>query len=294
MKKRALGKGLNALITDIPTDIMEEGDENSILEIAIGQIQPNPNQPRKLFIEEKLTELAESIKENGIIQPILVREIGDHYQIVVGERRYRAAQIAGLYTIPCLVKEFSEEKVLELALIENLQREDLNSIEIANSYNELLLKLNITQEELSKKIGKSRSAIANTLRLLKLPQDIQTLVIEGLLTEGHARAILSVEDLDKMIVLKNEILDKKLTVREAEELASQIISEKKLLKKEMIPANKKPEIRDLENRFTEIIGTKVVIRDKGNKGKIEIEYYSLDDFERIKTVLESSKKTFWN
>lgn len=292
MKKRALGKGLNALITDIPSDILEEGDEGNILEIPIGQIQPNPNQPRKIFHEDKLQELAESIQENGIIQPILVTPKGDSYEIVVGERRYRAAILAGLATVPCLVKEISEEKILELALIENLQREDLNPIEIANSYNDLMLKLNLTQEELSKRIGKSRSAIANTLRLLKLPENIQNALIDSVLTEGHARAILSVEDMDKMIALRDIIIEKKLSVREAEELAASMSESKKTaFKKER--AEKKPEIRDLENRFTEIVGTKVLIHDKGNKGKIEIEYYSLDDFERIKSFLESNKKSSW-
>jgi ParB family chromosome partitioning protein len=293
LKKKALGKGLNALISDFPTDILDEGDESSIQEIPLRQITPNPNQPRKFFDEDKLKELSDSIQENGIIQPILVTQKGHYYQIVVGERRFRAANQAGLHKIPCIVKALEEEKIMELALIENLQREDLNPMETASSYQEIMQKFNLTQEELAKKLGKSRSAIANTLRLLRLPEKIRQDLMQGILKEGHAKAVLMLENVEEMISLRNQIVEGSLSVREAEQLAKNYTKSQK--KNGFVKEEKNLEIRDLESRLTEILGTRVQIKGKGGeKGKIEIEYYTLDDFERIKNHLESpAVKKLW-
>lgn len=290
MKKKALGKGLNALIADIPGDLLNEEDEKNIQEIPLGQISPNPNQPRKHFDPEKLEELAQSILENGLIQPILVTRQNSGYQIVVGERRYRAALKAGLKTMPCVIKELDEEKILELALIENLQREDLNPMETALSYQDLMTRFALTQEDLAKKVSKSRSAVANTLRLLRLPEKIQQDVVEGRLSEGHSRALLSLSGIEEMLALRDRILSEKLTVREAEDLSRQTAQKSKPVKPEPVKHN---HIRDLEHQMTEALGTKVLIRDKGNKGKIEIEYYNLDDFDRIQKILFAQKNKFW-
>lgn len=284
MKRRVLGKGLGALISDVPSDVVSEDDLDNVVDIPLAKIKPNPHQPRKNFDQEKLEELAASIKENGIIQPILVVKEHDYFQIVVGERRYRASILAGSATMPCLVKELSEERILELALVENIQREDLNALEMALSYNELMVSFSLTQENLAQKLGKSRSAIANTLRLLKLPEKIQEDIMAGRLSEGHARAILMVEDIDKMLALRDEVLQKKLSVRETEKLAGELSTAQKS-KSKPVPA-KDLELRSLENKLTDILGTKVLISDKGNKGKILIEYYSLEDFERIREILE--------
>lgn len=294
-KKRALGKGLNALITDLPTDVVSEEDKNNIKEIPLAKIKPNPKQPRKFFNEQKLKELSISIKENGLIQPILVSPVEDQdfYMIVVGERRYRAAKLAELANIPCIVKVLPENKILELALIENLQREDLNPIEIAKSYQDLMERLNFTQQELSERIGKSRSSVANTLRILKLPEKTQNNLIEGTIKEGHARALLMLEDIDKILALEKQIIDEKLSVRESEALARQIASNSAIKKAAQTPLVKKEvEIKEMEDKLTEILGTRVNIRNKSkSKGKIEIEYYSLEDFERIKTMLEKTTKS---
>jgi len=290
LKKKALGKGLNALIADIPGDLLNEEDEKNIQEIPLGQISPNPNQPRKHFDPEKLEELAQSILENGLIQPILVTRQNSGYQIVVGERRYRAALKAGLKTMPCVIKELDEEKILELALIENLQREDLNPMETALSYQDLMTRFALTQEDLAKKVSKSRSAVANTLRLLRLPEKIQQDVVEGRLSEGHSRALLSLSGIEEMLALRDRILSEKLTVREAEDLSRQTAQKSKPVKPEPVKHN---HIRDLEHQMTEALGTKVLIRDKGNKGKIEIEYYNLDDFDRIQKILFAQKNKFW-
>ncbi len=291
MKKKALGKGLNALISDLPHDILNEDDANNIKEIPLGQITPNPHQPRKIFDSEKLEELAQSIKENGVIQPILVtQKESNAYQIVVGERRYRAALKAGLKTLPCLVKELKEEKILELALIENLQREDLNPIETAQSYQDLINRFSFTQEELAQKVSKSRSAVTNTLRLLKLPQAIREDLLNNVLSEGHGRALLSLENIDEMLVLRDKIVQEKLSVRETENLVKQ---KPKTQKKQLNEPVKEDHIRDLESQLTHVLGTKVLIKNKGSKGKIEIEYYNLDDFDRIQKVIFAQKNKFW-
>lgn len=278
LNKRGLGKGLGALIPE-----SEEPDKNSIIEIKITDIEANEMQPRKSFDDETLADLSESIKEHGVVQPIIVRKLGNSYQIIAGERRWRAARMAGKRTIPAIVKECSNLEVMELALIENLQREDLNSIEEAQAYKSLIEEYNMTQEEISKKIGKSRPAIANSLRLLQLPQEIKNMIEEGKVTQGHARALLAIGSEKKQLEMAEKIINQQLNVRQIEKL----VKETKHKKKKEIPFNNfQIEINQLEERLKAVLGTKVTIQHKNNKGKIEIEYYSNEDLDRILELLE--------
>lgn len=278
LNKRGLGKGLGALIPE-----SEEPDKNSIIEIKITDIEANEMQPRKSFDDETLADLSESIKEHGVVQPIIVRKLGNSYQIIAGERRWRAARMAGKRTIPAIVKECSNLEVMELALIENLQREDLNSIEEAQAYKSLIEEYNMTQEEISKKIGKSRPAIANSLRLLQLPQEIKNMIEEGKVTQGHARALLAIGSEKKQLEMAEKIINQQLNVRQIEKL----VKETKHQKKNEKPLNNfQIEINQLEERLKTVLGTKVTIQHKNNKGKIEIEYYSNEDLDRILELLE--------
>ena len=278
VSKRGLGKGLGALIPE-----GEESDRNSIVEIKITDIEANDRQPRKAFNDETLVDLSESIKEHGVVQPIIVRKLGSSYQIIAGERRWRAARLAGKKTIPAIVKECSDLEVMELALIENLQREDLNSIEEATAYKSLIEEYNMTQEEISKKIGKSRPAIANSLRLLQLPQEIKNMIAEGKISQGHARALLSISGEKKQIDMAEKIIAQQLNVRQIEKLAKDTKQKKK---KEVLPDAYQIEINQLEERLRAALGTKVTIHHKKNKGSIEIEYYSDEEFDRIFDLLE--------
>ncbi|HOS68887.1 MAG TPA: ParB/RepB/Spo0J family partition protein [Bacillota bacterium] len=278
VSKRGLGKGLGALIPE-----GEESDRNSIVEIKITDIEANDRQPRKAFNDETLVDLSESIKEHGVVQPIIVRKLGSSYQIIAGERRWRAARLAGKKTIPAIVKECSDLEVMELALIENLQREDLNSIEEATAYKSLIEEYNMTQDEISKKIGKSRPAIANSLRLLQLPQEIKNMIAEGKISQGHARALLSISGEKKQIDMAEKIIAQQLNVRQIEKLAKDTKQKKK---KEVLPDAYQIEINQLEERLRAALGTKVTIHHKKNKGSIEIEYYSDEEFDRIFDLLE--------
>lgn len=278
--KRGLGKGLGALIPG-----SEEPDRNSIIEIKITEIEANDKQPRKAFGDETLMDLAESIKEHGVIQPIIVRKLGSGYQIIAGERRWRASRLAGKKTIPAIVKECSNLEVMELALIENLQREDLNSIEEAMAYKSLIEEYDMTQEEISKKIGKSRPAIANSLRLLQLPQEVIKMIEKGEISQGHARALLSVSGEKNQIEMAKRIVAHQLSVRQVEKMAGNI---KRKKKKEVLPDAYQIEISHLEERLKTALGTKVTIQHKNNKGKIEIEYYSNEDLDRILDLLGSN------
>ncbi|MGI6584945.1 MAG: ParB/RepB/Spo0J family partition protein [Lutisporaceae bacterium] len=278
--KRGLGKGLGALIPG-----SEEPDRNSIIEIKITEIEANDKQPRKAFGDETLMDLAESIKEHGVIQPIIVRKLGSGYQIIAGERRWRASRLAGKKTIPAIVKECSNLEVMELALIENLQREDLNSIEEAMAYKSLIEEYDMTQEEISKKIGKSRPAIANSLRLLQLPQEVIKMIEKGEISQGHARALLSVSGEKNQIEMAKRIVAHQLSVRQVEKMAGNI---KRKKKKEVLPDACQIEISHLEERLKTALGTKVTIQHKNNKGKIEIEYYSNEDLDRILDLLGSN------
>jgi len=276
MNKHGLGKGLGALIRENDQDVGA-----SISELRITELEANQNQPRRNFDDQSLQELADSIKQHGVVQPIIVRKIDQNYQIVAGERRWRAARLAGLKSVPVVVKDYSNIQVMEIALIENLQRQDLNAIEEAIAYKSLIEEHDMTQEDISEKIGRSRSAIANTLRLLNLPEEIKEFVVQGKISAGHARALLSITDKKRQIEIAQKIIEQQLNVRDIEKLVMQ--KEKDEPKKE----NKKSvEIIELEERLKKALATKVSIVHKKSKGKIEIEYYNNDDLERILELLE--------
>lgn len=276
MKKNGLGKGLGALIRENQQEL-----DSGVIELKITELEANQNQPRRFFDDEALQELAGSIKEHGVVQPIIVRKVDESYQIVAGERRWRAARLAGLKTVPVIIKEYSNVEVMEIALIENLQRQDLNSIEEALAYKSLIEEHDMTQEAISSKIGKSRSAIANTLRLLNLPEEIKEMVVQGKISAGHARALVTIEDKKRQLEIAKEVIEKQLNVRDIERLVNQKTEEGK--KQEVI---KSIEIIEIEERLKKALATKVNVIHKKNKGKIEIEYYNNDDLDRILELLE--------
>ena len=288
-KRFGLGKGLNALIPE-DTVILEpkkgkdKNDDNGYSLIDINLIKSNESQPRKSFDDEKIMELAESIKSNGIIQPLILRKDKDEYIIVAGERRWRAAKYIGIKEIPAVIMDLTEKQILEISLIENIQREDLNSIEEAIAYKKLITDFHLTQEQLSKRIGKSRVAITNTMRLLNLSEDVQQYIIEGVISEGHGRALLAITDSKLQCELAQNVIDDKLSVRELEFLIRKLKTKsepsKSKAKKETNPYYKEV-IEKLENYF----GTKVNVTNKNNKGKIEIEYYSEEDLQRILEII---------
>lgn len=291
-KKFGLGKGLNALIpedtilstlenkTEKNQDIKEKG---SIL-IDINLIKSNEDQPRKSFDDEKIMELAESIKSNGIIQPLILRKDNNEYIIVAGERRWRAAKSIGIKEVPAIIMDLTEKQVLEISLIENIQREDLNSIEEAVAYKKLISDFNLTQEELSKRIGKSRVTITNTLRLLNLSVDVQQYIIEGVISEGHGRALLGITDSKLQCELAQSVIDDKLSVRELEILIKKLKTSSSRTKTNSTKeAN--PYYKDVTYKLENYFGTKVNITNKNNKGKIEIEYYSEEDLQRILEII---------
>lgn len=282
MSKKRLGRGLSALLPDAD-------EEDGVREIELGLIKPNPYQPRTEFDKEKLEELATSIKEHGVIQPIIVRKQDDGYELVAGERRWRAAQKAGISKIPAIIKEYSDGQMLEIALLENLQREDLNPIEEAQAYKKLMEDLGITQEKLSKRIGKSRSVIANSVRLLNLPEEIQQLLAEGKITTGHARALLSLDNQQTQKELALAILEKDLTVRDIEKLVKKPKRDGKPKKEKVDPV-----MSQLEDRLEQFFGTKVKVKSGKKKGKIEIEYYSEEDLERILELVMGEMDLFDN
>lgn len=276
MAKKGLGKGLDVLFSEDNSPSIDNG----IVELKITQIEPNANQPRKSFDQEKLSILADSIKEHGLIQPIIVvKSDNGFYTIVAGERRWRAAKKAGLDSIPAVVKNYSAQTVTEVALIENLQREDLNPIEEALGYKSLIDEYNLTQDEISKRIGKSRSAIANSLRLLSLEDELQQHLISGEISEGHARAILSLNGFVLREFLLNRIITDGLNVRQAEKLAKELQKEKKEKTNGVTVYD--IELDRIKNKLELGLGTKVKIQQGSKKGKIEIEYYGNEDLERI-------------
>jgi ParB family chromosome partitioning protein len=271
LKKVTLGRGLDALIP------IDEEAKGYIL-ADIDQIKPNSYQPRKEFDEDGIDELASSIKEKGIIQPLVGRKIGDSYEIIAGERRWRAAQKAGLKRIPIILKDASESEVLELALIENLQREDLNPLEEAIAYEQLIGDFGLTHDEISKRIGKDRSTITNQIRLLKLPERVKQAIKNREISAGHARAILSIESQSKALEILELIKRNKLSVRQTEKLVQGSIKEREADKKQKYVD---PFLSNVTERLKRALGTQIKIIDRNGKGKIEIEYYSLDDLERI-------------
>ena len=290
-KKKGLGRGLDALFADQApvlekaeaAEEKQKADENSLVYIGIEQIKPNVNQPRKKFNEERIAELAESILKHGIIQPLVVRRSGAFYEIVAGERRWRAARRADLEKVPCIIREFTDEENMLIAIIENLQREDLDPIEEANGLNQMIKKFGMTQEEVSKSISKSRPYISNSLRLLKLPEYIQELVSEGKLSMGHARALISVEDPKLQSEICSRIVKDGMSVRDVEKLVAQNTRPRRKRAKRV----KSPDTVRAENRLKEIYGTRVSIDSTGKKGSIRLEYYSSDELNRLLDLLIS-------
>lgn len=282
VKKRGLGKGLSALISD--EIIMEDNNKTkeSVINIDIDLIVPNENQPRQEFDEVALSELTDSIKIHGLIQPILVRKIKDKYEIIAGERRWRASQAAGLKVVPCLLKDVTEEVAAKFALIENIQREDLNPIEEAIAYKRLMQDYSLTQEEVASQVGKSRPYIANTVRLLNLDEGIINYISKGELTSGHGKVLLGIKDKKQQLMTAEQIIKNNLNVRETENITNEKANITKKTKKKNL---KDTNIIDLEESLMKILGTKVNLIQGSKKGKIEIEYYGYEDLERIIDVL---------
>ena len=288
MTRRVLGRGLSALLSDTAPTTSEE-----LLEIDIDLIEPSPAQPRTHFDEERLEELAQSIRSNGIVQPLLVRRRGARYQLVAGERRWRAAQRAGLQRVPAVVRSIPDDKLLELALIENIQRQELNAIEEAHAYKRLIETLGLTQETVAQRVGRDRSFVTNYLRLLRLPEDIQRLVEEEKLSMGHARALLGVDDADIQRRVARNIIDQSLSVRETERAIKRIIAGASPATATMPPPKRDDaNIRAAENKLRRRLGTQVRVlpSQTGAGGKIEIEYYNDSDLDRLYQLLNTSQE----
>ena len=288
--KKGLGKGLDSMIPEKKTKAeMKEAQDKSLAEIKISEIDPNMGQPRKKFDEDELLELAESIKIHGVIQPIILTKRGKRYEIIAGERRWRASKLAGLVKIPAIIREYTDKEIMEVSLIENIQRQDLNPIEEAVAFKNLIDEYKMKQDDLAERVSKSRSAITNALRLLKLDDKVKAMLAEGLISTGHARALLAVEDKNKQQALATKIFDEKLSVRETEKLVKQIIENKEPKKEEK--SSEKLIYKKLEDSLKSIIGSKVSIKGRKNgKGKIEIDYYSIEELDRITELLSTIKK----
>ena len=290
VKKKGLGKGLDSLIPDnkieVKTSVPNAGGEQMM---KINMVEPNREQPRRNFEEDSLLELADSIKQFGVLLPLIVRKRKDYYEIIAGERRWRAAKMAGVKEIPVIIKDFTEQEVLEIALIENIQREDLNPIEEAMAFKRLLTEFNLKQDEVAERVSKSRTAVTNSMRLLKLAEKVQQMVIDDMITTGHARALLAIEDPELQYNLANKIFDEKLSVRETESLVKSIKNPKEPKQKKMV---KNAFIyEDLEDKMKQVLGTKVNVLAKGNgKGRIQIEYYSDAELERMFEMIMSLQK----
>ena len=276
MQKVALGKGLGALIPDLSALNDKERKAIGIIEVELDKIVPNEYQPRKFFNDEKLKELAASIKEQGVIQPIIVHKAGSGYQLIAGERRWRASRLAGLKTVPALVKEASKRELLEMALIENIQREDLNPLEAAEAYKRLQDEFKLTQDALSKRVGKERSTVTNFLRLLGLPKEVKNDITTGALSMGHAKALLSIERVRDQIQAAALIVKKGLSVRETEALVARLKNPPKEKK-----AKLGNELKSVEEMLRKALGTKVSIVSTSKGGRVVIEYYSVDELDRI-------------
>lgn len=286
-KKSGLGKGLDSLIPESDMmSITKDETNNGETILKLSQIEPNRNQPRKNFDEDALVELADSIKEFGIIQPIVVQKRKDYFEIIAGERRWRAAKIAGVKEVPVVIKDYSDKEIMEIALIENIQREDLNPIEEAMAYKNLIDEYQLKQDEVAQRVSKSRVAITNSMRLLKLCDEVQRMLVEDMISSGHARALLGVEDAKTQIELANRIFDEKLSVRETEKLVKSITNPKK--KNEQKEIKNEFVYKDIEEKIKDKMGSKVKLNYRANgKGKIEIEYYSDAELERIYDMIMS-------
>lgn len=293
VKRNGLGKGLDSLIpnknekkpkTSAKIDDREKKEEEVLksgeIMVKINQVEPNRDQPRKDFDEDALVELADSIKQFGILQPLIVQKKKDYYEIIAGERRWRAAKIAGVKEVPVIVKEFTDQEIVEISLIENIQRENLNPIEEAMAYKRLLEEFNLKQDEVAERVSKSRTAVTNSMRLLKLSPRVQQMIVDDMISTGHARALLAIDDEEQQYILANKIFDEKLSVRETEKLVKALKNPKKEMKK---PKSEHTFVYDnIEEQMKNIIGTKVSVNPKANgKGRIEIEYYSEEELERI-------------
>jgi ParB family transcriptional regulator, chromosome partitioning protein len=284
--KRALGRGLSALIPQAapaPAAAPAEAPKAGVLKLPIEAIQRDTAQPRRSFDEAKLAELTESIKAQGLLQPVLVRKDGQGYKLIAGERRWRAAQAAGLHEVPAIVRDVTEGQAFELALVENLQRSDLNPMEEAEGYQRLVEEFKLTQEQVSQRVGKERSTVANALRLLGLPDDVKALVAEGALSMGHARALLGVPRLPELQALASRVVEQKLSVRDTEKLVQQ----KRPAKKEAGKAPKQsPQVKALVEELQRLLGTKVRLAEKGQgKGTLEVDFFSYDDLDRLLKLL---------
>ena len=293
VKRNGLGKGLDSLIpnknekkpkTSAKIDDREKKEEEVLksgeIVVKINQVEPNRDQPRKDFDEDALVELADSIKQFGILQPLIVQKKKDYYEIIAGERRWRAAKIAGVKEVPVIVKEFTDQEIVEISLIENIQRENLNPIEEAMAYKRLLEEFNLKQDEIAERVSKSRTAVTNSMRLLKLSPRVQQMIVDDMISTGHARALLAIDDEEQQYILANKIFDEKLSVRETEKLVKALKNPKKEIK---MPKSEHTFVYDnIEEQMKNIIGTKVSVNPKANgKGRIEIEYYSEEELERI-------------
>ena len=308
-KRTGLGRGLGAIFGE---DVVEnsEGENRSVSRetspdytveekkeepgkeymMKLSIIEPNKGQPRKDFNEESIGELADSIKRYGVLQPLLVKKSGDHYEIVAGERRWRAAKEAGLREVPVVIKEYTKQQAMEIALIENVQREDLNPIEEAQAYQQLMQEFELTQEEIAERVSRSRTAITNCMRLLKLDKRVQDMLIQGQLSSGHARALLALENQDAQYQIGLKIIDQRLSVREVEKLVKLLGKPKNQEKPKEEEKDLSFIFKDLEERMKQVMGTKVIINKKDrNEGRIEIEYYSEAELERIVELIESIK-----
>mgnify|MGYP002544478026 CR=1 FL=1 len=302
--KRGLGKGLNSLIpedskvaSEVKPKVVEKIVEKEVIvkepteiKVNINSVEPNREQPRKAFEEDSLEELAESIREYGILQPLLVQKRDGYYEIIAGERRWRAAKKAGLKEVPVIIRDYTDEEMMEIALIENLQREDLNPIEEAQAYKRLINDYKLKQDEIAEKVSKSRVAITNSMRLLKLSEKVQDMIVDEMISSGHGRALLALNDKKMQEELANRIFDEKLSVRETEQIVKALNNPKEKKQKEEYSDNFVYE--KIENEFKEIIGTNVSIKRKSqDKGKIEIEYYSTEDLERIIDLMKKTKNS---
>lgn len=290
--KRGLGKGLDAMIPVQESSTSEKvasdkpDDKGAETIVKITQVEPNREQPRKNFDEDALQELADSIKQFGLLQPILVQDRKTHYEIIAGERRWRAAKLAGLKEVPVIIRDYSEQEIVEISLIENIQREDLNPIEEAQAYKRLLTEFSLKQDEVAERVSKSRTAVTNSMRLLKLCDEVQQMIIDDMLSTGHARALISIEDPEQQYMIAQKIFDEKLSVRDVEKLVKNLNKPEK--PKKEVPEDKSLEIiyQDVAEKLKQSLGTKVEISSKGNgTGKIEIEFYNHDDLDRIMELL---------
>lgn len=294
---KGLGKGLDSLIPDKVgiTDVSEEIKKDEVM-VNINKVEPNREQPRKNFDEDALLELSESIKQFGVLQPLLVQDKDSYYEIIAGERRWRAAKMAGVKEIPVIVKSFTPQEVLEISLIENIQREDLNPIEEAIAYKRLLTEFNLKQDEVAERVSKSRTTVTNSMRLLKLNEKVQQMIIDEMLTTGHARALLAIEDQEIQYTAAQKIFDEKLSVRETEKLVKKILKGEPVEKiKENTADDELKRLQvvyhDIEEKMKQALGTKVIINYKDkNKGKIEIEYYDPDQLEHLFEMIQSLKQ----